>query len=37
MCIFAGPMVLLYFLGIGIAWFVHPKRRRARLEAKAKA
>lgn len=35
MCIFAGPMVVLYFLGIGIAWFVHPKRRRARKEAKA--
>jgi sec-independent protein translocase protein TatC len=35
MCIFAGPMVLLYLLGIAIAWFVHPKRRRARKEAKA--
>jgi sec-independent protein translocase protein TatC len=35
MCIFAGPMVALYLLGIGIAWFVHPKRRRARQEAKA--
>jgi sec-independent protein translocase protein TatC len=35
MCIFAGPMVLLYMLGIGIAWFVHPKRRRARKEARA--
>jgi sec-independent protein translocase protein TatC len=35
MCIFAGPMVVLYLLGIGIAWFVHPRRRRARKEAKA--
>jgi sec-independent protein translocase protein TatC len=35
MCIFAGPMVVLYLLGIGIAWFVHPKRRRARREANA--
>jgi sec-independent protein translocase protein TatC len=34
MCIFAGPMVLLYIFSIGIAWFVHPKRRRARREAK---
>lgn len=36
MCIFAGPMVVLYLFGIGIAWFVHPKRRGARQEAKAK-
>jgi sec-independent protein translocase protein TatC len=35
MCIFAGPMVVLYVFSIGIAWFVHPKRRRARQEAKA--
>lgn len=35
MCIFAGPMVVLYLFSIGIAWFVHPKRRRARREAKA--
>jgi sec-independent protein translocase protein TatC len=35
MCIFAGPMVVLYVFSIGIAWFVHPKRRRARAEAKA--
>jgi sec-independent protein translocase protein TatC len=32
MCIFAGPMVVLYLFSIGIAWFVHPKRRRARQE-----
>jgi sec-independent protein translocase protein TatC len=30
MCIFAAPMVALYVLSIGIAWFVHPAQRRAR-------
>lgn len=35
MCIFAGPMVVLYLLSIGIAWLVHPTRRRARKEAQA--
>ena len=30
MCIFAAPMVLLYVLSIGIAWFAHPKQRKAR-------
>src|SRR5258706_1595606 len=34
MCLFAAPMVALYIFSIGIAWFVHPKQRRAR-EAKA--
>jgi len=28
MCIFAAPMVVLYVLSIGVAWLVHPKRRR---------
>ena len=32
MCIFAAPMVALYILSIGIAWFVHPKQRRKRQE-----
>ena len=27
MCIFAAPMCILYFISIGIAWLVHPKRR----------
>jgi sec-independent protein translocase protein TatC len=36
MCIFAAPMVALYVLSIGIAFLVHPKRRKARA-AKAKA
>jgi sec-independent protein translocase protein TatC len=35
MCIFAAPMVALYVFSIGIAWFVHPTRRRARQEKKA--
>src|SRR5437868_10239733 len=33
MCIFAAPMVVLYLASIGIAWFVHPSRRKARAEA----
>lgn len=32
MCIFAAPMVVLYVLSIAIAWFVHPRQRRARQE-----
>lgn len=35
LCIFAAPMVVLYVFSIGIAWFVHPKRRRRAAEAKA--
>jgi sec-independent protein translocase protein TatC len=34
MCIFAAPMVILYVISIGIAWFVHPRQRRARQERK---
>jgi sec-independent protein translocase protein TatC len=34
MCLFASPMLFLYFLGVGVAYFVHPTRRKAR-EAKA--
>ena len=30
MCIFAAPMVALYALSIGIAWFVHPTQRKKR-------
>jgi sec-independent protein translocase protein TatC len=38
MCLFAAPMVALYGLSIGIAWLVHPSRRRKRAEkAAAKA
>jgi sec-independent protein translocase protein TatC len=28
MCIFAAPMVALYMLSIGVAWTVHPSRRK---------
>ncbi len=35
MCIFAAPMVALYVVSIAIAWFVHPRQRKAR-EAKKK-
>ena len=34
MCIFAAPMVALYFLSIGVAWFVHPTQREARAARK---
>src|SRR5713101_2173124 len=30
MVIFAAPMLALYFVSIGIAWFVHPTQRKAR-------
>jgi sec-independent protein translocase protein TatC len=33
MCVFASPMLVLYTLSIGVAWLVHPERRKAR-EAK---
>ncbi len=35
MCIFAAPMLALYILSIGIAWFVHPTQRKAREARKA--
>jgi len=34
MCIYAIPMLALYMIGIGVAWWVHPSRRKAK-EAKA--
>ena len=30
MCIFASPMLLLYLIGVGVAFLVHPDRRKAR-------
>jgi sec-independent protein translocase protein TatC len=33
MCIYAVPMLALYLIGIGVAWWVHPSRRKAK-EAK---
>jgi len=37
MVIFASPMLVLYILSIGIAWFVHPTQRRAREAKRRKA
>jgi sec-independent protein translocase protein TatC len=34
MCIYAVPMLALYVIGIGVAWWVHPSRRKAKEEAK---
>jgi sec-independent protein translocase protein TatC len=28
MCIYALPMLALYMIGIGVAWWVHPSRRK---------
>ena len=36
MCLFASPMLVLYLFGVGIAFLVHPDRRKAR-EAKMAA
>jgi sec-independent protein translocase protein TatC len=35
MCIYAIPMMLLYLIGIGVAWWVHPSRRKAKKDKKA--
>ena len=35
MCLFAAPMVVLYILSIGVAYFVHPKQRKKRREQNA--
>lgn len=32
MCLFAAPMIVLYVVGIGVAWMVHPKRRKLRAQ-----
>src|SRR5262249_39849552 len=34
MCIYAIPMLSLYVVGIGIAWWVHPNRKKAKEAAK---
>jgi sec-independent protein translocase protein TatC len=36
MCIYAVPMLSLYLIGIAVAWYVHPARRKAK-EAKETA
>ncbi len=33
MCIYAIPMLGLYLIGIGVAWWVHPSRRKAKEAA----
>ena len=33
MCLFASPMLFLYFFGVAIAWYVHPNRRNKAKEA----
>ena len=35
MCIYALPMLALYLLGIGVAWWVHPARRKAKQAKEA--
>jgi sec-independent protein translocase protein TatC len=35
MCLFATPMLALYFLGVAIAYFVHPDRRNRKLKEAA--
>lgn len=35
MTLFALPMLCLYFLGVGIAFFVHPSRRKKKIEEKS--
>jgi hypothetical protein len=30
-------MLLLYVIGIGVAWWVHPSRRKAKEKAKEQA
>lgn len=32
MCLFAAPMIVLYVVGIGVAWLVHPKQRKLRAQ-----
>jgi len=33
MCIYAIPMLALYLIGIGVAWYVHPSRKKAKEAA----
>jgi sec-independent protein translocase protein TatC len=35
MCLFATPMLALYFLGVAVAFFVHPDRRNRKLKQAA--
>ena len=33
MCLYAVPMLALYMIGIGVAWWVHPSRRKPKVVA----
>jgi sec-independent protein translocase protein TatC len=33
MCVYALPMLVLYVIGIGVAWWVHPNHRKAKQVA----
>lgn len=33
MCVYAVPMLALYLIGIGVAWWVHPSRKKKATEA----
>ena len=35
MCLFASPMLVLYLLGVGVAFLVHPARRKAKEQTPA--
>ncbi len=35
MCLFASPMLALYFVGVGVAFFVHPTRRNKKKQQDA--
>jgi sec-independent protein translocase protein TatC len=35
MCLYAVPMLALYTIGIGVAWWVHPTRRKAKQAKEA--
>jgi sec-independent protein translocase protein TatC len=35
MCIYATPLLGLYLVGIGVAWWVHPSRRKAKKAKEA--
>jgi sec-independent protein translocase protein TatC len=37
MCLFAAPMLALYFLGVAVAYFVHPSRRKRQAALKGAA
>lgn len=34
MCVYAIPMLVLYIIGIGVAWWAHPAHRKAKEEKK---